>query len=220
MIHIQIVTCRPRSFIKVIPSGAIIQGMRKLLILSFAIVAVAAAVFVFVRGFNGPVAAVPPIDFNPPVAVNPPAVGPPSASSSEPGTVNPVGSDCVCPAGYIKEGDACNPKCYYSVPKCLMPSLLCKSQSGGVGTVPSQGKCGIENCHGLDIKCGPNPAEVCNMMYMLGDKCRKYASCGYSNGVCGQITDPRFDVCKACVEKCSVDYKSDQSGSFNCEAKC
>ena len=34
-------------------------------------------------------------------------------------------SACSCRDGYVKEGDACTPKCYYSVPKCLMPSYLC-----------------------------------------------------------------------------------------------
>jgi hypothetical protein len=32
---------------------------------------------------------------------------------------------CVCPEGYIKDGDACNPSCYYSDPACMMPSLEC-----------------------------------------------------------------------------------------------
>ncbi|VVB75045.1 Uncharacterised protein [Candidatus Tiddalikarchaeum anstoanum] len=26
-------------------------------------------------------------------------------------------------------------------------------------------KCGIENCHGLDITCGPNIPEVCTTLY-------------------------------------------------------
>ena len=32
---------------------------------------------------------------------------------------------CNCPSNYIKEGDTCTPKCYYSTPKCLMPSIMC-----------------------------------------------------------------------------------------------
>jgi len=32
---------------------------------------------------------------------------------------------CTCPEGYIPEGDSCNPKCYYSTPKCLAPSIVC-----------------------------------------------------------------------------------------------
>ena len=38
-------------------------------------------------------------------------------------------------------------------------------------------KCGIESCHGLDITCGPNVPEVCDMMSMAGDNCRQFVSC-------------------------------------------
>jgi len=41
--------------------------------------------------------------------------------------ISPTAS-CVCPDAYIKEGDTCTPKCYYSVPKCLIPSFSCSSQ--------------------------------------------------------------------------------------------
>ncbi|MBU0756869.1 MAG: hypothetical protein KKF44_02290 [Nanoarchaeota archaeon] len=34
--------------------------------------------------------------------------------------------DCVCPEGYRKEGDSCNPECYYSKPPCLAPSTQCQ----------------------------------------------------------------------------------------------
>jgi len=34
--------------------------------------------------------------------------------------------DCACPEGFRKEGEACNPECYYSEPKCLMPSQQCQ----------------------------------------------------------------------------------------------
>ena len=33
---------------------------------------------------------------------------------------------CTCPEGYRKEGDACNPECYYSTPRCLAPSIPCE----------------------------------------------------------------------------------------------
>jgi hypothetical protein len=35
---------------------------------------------------------------------------------------------CNCPDGYVQAGDVCNPKCYYSTPKCLMPSIQCTSE--------------------------------------------------------------------------------------------
>jgi hypothetical protein len=34
--------------------------------------------------------------------------------------------NCSCPEGYMKEGEACNPKCYYNTPKCLQPSVACQ----------------------------------------------------------------------------------------------
>ena len=45
------------------------------------------------------------------------------AKSSECG--DRLSLNCSCPAGYVKDGDACNPSCYYSNPKCLMPSKIC-----------------------------------------------------------------------------------------------
>ena len=48
----------------------------------------------------------------------------------------------------------------------------------------SEPKCGIENCHGLNITCGPNIPEVCTENYMLGDCCRRYASCEIIEGEC------------------------------------
>jgi hypothetical protein len=32
---------------------------------------------------------------------------------------------CQCPEGYVREGDVCNPACYYSIPRCLIPSVSC-----------------------------------------------------------------------------------------------
>jgi hypothetical protein len=34
-------------------------------------------------------------------------------------------SVCRCPGDYIQEGNTCNPKCYYSNPRCLIPSIQC-----------------------------------------------------------------------------------------------
>lgn len=34
---------------------------------------------------------------------------------------------CKCPEGYLQDGDVCNPRCYYSTPKCLMPSIMCNA---------------------------------------------------------------------------------------------
>lgn len=40
-------------------------------------------------------------------------------------------SSCKCPSGYRKDGDACNPECYYSTPPCLAPSVACTPILGG-----------------------------------------------------------------------------------------
>ena len=82
------------------------------------------------------------------------------------------------------------------------------------------GKCGIENCHGLDITCGSNIPEVRDMMYRAGDNCRQFAGCQIINGQCKLEKSPRFDSCKSCVEKCELDYKDDQIKFFECESRC
>jgi endonuclease YncB( thermonuclease family) len=32
---------------------------------------------------------------------------------------------CICPEGFIQDGDTCNPACFYNRPPCLMPSVQC-----------------------------------------------------------------------------------------------
>ncbi|ODS35899.1 MAG: hypothetical protein A7316_03080 [Candidatus Altiarchaeales archaeon WOR_SM1_86-2] len=81
-------------------------------------------------------------------------------------------------------------------------------------------KCVIENCHGLNISCGPNVPEVCTEIYMLGDGCREYASCRIIDGKCQLTKEPEFDECKSCVEKCLEDFKDDATEVFQCESEC
>lgn len=83
-----------------------------------------------------------------------------------------------------------------------------------------EGKCGIENCHGLDITCGPNIPEVCTMEYAFGDGCRQYASCQIINGECQLIKSEKFEECKSCVEKCLQDFKEDIIKASECEGEC
>ena len=80
--------------------------------------------------------------------------------------------------------------------------------------------CGIENCHGLEIICGPNPAEICTLIYEIGDNCRKYAECQIQDGLCQQIENPQFTKCKTCVEDCLERYKDEQTELFECERQC
>ena len=81
-------------------------------------------------------------------------------------------------------------------------------------------KCGIENCHGLDIACGPNIPEACTFIYMAGDNCRQFASCQTVEGQCRLESSSKFDSCKACVEKCEQDFQNDQIKFFKCESRC
>ena len=81
-------------------------------------------------------------------------------------------------------------------------------------------ECGVESCHGLDITCGPNVPEVCDMMYMGGDNCRQFVSCQLTDGQCKLEKSLKFDSCKSCVEKCEQDFQNDQIKFFECESRC
>lgn len=79
--------------------------------------------------------------------------------------------------------------------------------------------CEIENCHGLEIECGPNLAEICTMEYEMGDSCRQYARCGYIDGKCQPVLGEEFEKCKRCVKKC-IDKFGDTVQALECEADC
>lgn len=81
-------------------------------------------------------------------------------------------------------------------------------------------KCGIENCHGLDIACGQNIPEVCDMSYRLGDKCRRLASCQVISSTCQLVRSAELDTCKSCVENCERQFDGDPEKAFACESKC
>jgi hypothetical protein len=82
------------------------------------------------------------------------------------------------------------------------------------------GECGIEQCHGLDITCGPNVPDACTMIYMAGDNCRQFANCQTIGNQCKLTKSPKFDNCKACVKNCEQNYPEDQIKFFECENKC
>jgi hypothetical protein len=82
-------------------------------------------------------------------------------------------------------------------------------------------ECGVENCHGLDISCGPNVAQICTMEYKFGDICRQYVSCEYQNNQCRLVESLNFKICKQCVIECEskfADINLDQL--FSCESAC
>lgn len=85
---------------------------------------------------------------------------------------------------------------------------------------PLTTKCGIESCHGLDITCGPNVPDVCNMMYTIGDICRQYASCQITNNKCQLVENTAFTTCKNCVQKCQQEHSNDPVQMSQCEGQC
>lgn len=78
-------------------------------------------------------------------------------------------------------------------------------------------RCGVENCHGLDIICGPNVPDACTALYQLGDFCRDFAKCQIVSGECVFAIDQDFASCKSCVEKCTQQNPVD---AFACEQNC
>src|SRR3989344_7677156 len=63
-------------------------------------------------------------------------------------------------------------------------------------------KCGIQECHGLDVTCGANVPDACTELYALGDRCRKYLSCVRDSSGCNLVKTLDFEKCRQCVEKC------------------
>jgi len=80
--------------------------------------------------------------------------------------------------------------------------------------------CGLQTCHGLNLSCGYNSPMYCTAVYEIGDKCLKYAKCGYLNGICQPIENTQFSQCKACVQACIDANKDDNIKMFNCESSC
>ena len=81
-------------------------------------------------------------------------------------------------------------------------------------------RCGIENCHGLDITCGSNMPQACTEIYEFGDRCRQYASCNIVDGECQLVEGIEFEECKSCIEKCLEDSQENTAEAFQCESKC
>lgn len=87
--------------------------------------------------------------------------------------------------------------------------------------LPGVQNCAFESCHGLELTCGSNAAEMCTMEYQLGDGCRQYAQCLVKDGACRLVEEGAFSSCKECVKKCQDDYSLDSSMRiFECEAEC
>lgn len=88
----------------------------------------------------------------------------------------------------------------------------------GYFPIAQSDRCGIEDCHGMNVRCGPNVPDACTEIYMAGDRCRQYATCGYVDGKCSLIAGKEFEDCRSCVEKCLE--KNDSMEVFSCESLC
>lgn len=94
------------------------------------------------------------------------------------------------------------------------------SADGDAGGSADSGVCGIESCHGMEIVCGSKVPEACTEVYMMGDGCRQFAKCEISGGKCQIAPSDKFDQCKACVQKCEIDFSQDSMKMFECEYNC
>ncbi|MFA6363530.1 hypothetical protein [Methanoregula sp.] len=86
--------------------------------------------------------------------------------------------------------------------------------------VPTMAACGIENCHGVTVMCGPNLATACSNDMDAGDRCRQYASCQVVGGSCQLVTESKFDKCVSCVKMCQSSYYNNPNMLYDCSQKC
>lgn len=85
---------------------------------------------------------------------------------------------------------------------------------------PVQKQCVMNSCHGLNYTCGGEPPRGCTEIYMLGDACLKYATCGIAQHTCQPTENERFSTCRSCVEACMKDNSKDSKKTYTCEKKC
>ena len=109
----------------------------------------------------------------------------------------PCPSTCVCPEGYIAEGNACNPKCYYSTPKCLMPSIHCM------------------NCSSFSVEDCPAECELCGDSVVSSyEKCHTVEFCKQIHGsICSDFSVDKCPnqcvVCPPCIECSSISCQTE-----------
>jgi hypothetical protein len=118
-------------------------------------------------------------------------------------------------------------------PQCVVPGGLGISRKGFTADYgsdipePRAGsqKCGFENCHGLEMKCGPNVPEMCTLDYQIGDRCREFGFCKMIGNECHLVTSERLTQCQSCVRVCQEEFKDAESHAqqvemWECERKC
>jgi putative hemolysin len=106
-------------------------------------------------------------------------------------------SDCICPKGYVKEGDACNPECYYNTPKCLMPSVQCTKSVGMAN--PASVNC-EEKGGNLEIVTDTDGGQIGMCTLADGTQCEEWA---YFRGECPKHT---CTAAEKAAEICTMEY--------------
>ena len=99
-------------------------------------------------------------------------------------TTSTATSTCACPEGYYLEGEACNPICYKSSPRCLMPSIICtpdnaQGTSAGLAN-PASTYC-VEQGGASTIVGNPDGSQSGNCILPNGNICDEWE---YYRGSC------------------------------------
>jgi hypothetical protein len=106
-------------------------------------------------------------------------------------------NNCTCPAGYRKDGNSCNPECYYSTPPCLTPSVPCEPfriqrpailnssvcTSGGGKWNECGSRCTIDNQGKEGIACPALCEALCECGTIAGLTCPTGYTCRMPAGV-------------------------------------
>lgn len=83
---------------------------------------------------------------------------------------SPQGLTCVCPEGYVPDGDACCPACYYLTPPCLLPCLLCTEFCGDTGDPCNYGvDPPMTCCGGASVCCPAGATSTCSDVACAND---------------------------------------------------
>lgn len=111
-----------------------------------------------------------------------------------------------------------NKKLVYGTGALLLVGLAVFFWKPKVPSLPSK-KCGMENCSGLEVTCGPNIPKYCPEIYMVGSWCRQYASCQMIDGQCQLVKTAKFEACKTCIERCLKEF-GDPMEVSQCDGEC
>jgi len=140
--------------------------------------------------------------------------------------------NCACPEGYRKDGEACNPLCYYSTPRCLMPSIQCRPI--GCGECPQLIPPGPDFCTDGTIIAGEKNACGCygpprcerNAQQDISEFCISwFDGCNTCSVTDGKISGCTEKYCEVIEEPKCLDYKVPDDciswfdGCNNCGAK-